>query len=707
MGASAGGSAGGAPTHLPGDRRPARSAIRAGDRSTSVNVSSRPVFPFTAIVGQERFKRALILNAINPRIGGVLVRGEKGTAKSTAVRALANLLPEIQIVAGCPFGCDPGDPGGQCTDCQEHLGAGDELAVRTRRVPLVVLPVGATEDRVVGTLDLEHAIQHGRRRFEPGLLASANRGILYIDEVNLLNDHLVDVLLDAAAMGTNYVEREGISFHHPAQFILAGTMNPEEGELRPQLLDRFGLAAEVETLREPVDRAEVVRRRIAFEADPAAFLERWTPAEEAERERIYQARKLLPSVQVGDGMLALITALCAEFAVDGLRADIVMYKAAATLAAYAGRGRVVHDDIRKAAELTLAHRQRRKPFQEIGLDEDQIEEAIRRHGRGGSGEQGEPEAGGETATGQAATPSGAGKGTAPGQQAGGDHVFPVGDVTPVKKLTVESRRAYTRGRRSTARTGEGRGPYIRSTPLKPPSAALAFDATIRTAAPFQPARRLRQPVGPAILLESSDLQQKVREVEQGNLILLVVDASASMGAEQRMVAVKGVVQSLLLDAYRRRDQVGLVAFWRTDAKLLLPPTRSVQLAQQRLKTLPTGGRTPLAHGLVLARETLRAAYHRNRDLSPLLVLLTDGRPNVALADGDPFADAQEAAVQLRRQGVPSVVLDTESGRFKLGRARDIATAMDGRYFDLEDVAANGLAGTIRLALGRRSGMFRF
>src|SRR5581483_5405840 len=267
---------------------------------------TRPVYPFTALVAQERMKRALILNTVNPRLGGVLIRGEKGTAKSTAVRGLANLLPELTVVADCPYGCDPNDHATACESCRER----HEPPRQRRKVPLVALPVGATEDRVVGTLDLERAIQEGRRRFEPGLLASANRGILYIDEVNLLNDHLVDVLLDAAAMGVNYVEREGISVEHPSHFILVGTMNPEEGDLRPQLLDRFALAVEVEGLNDPAARAEVVRRRIAFEQDPLAFAAQWEAAEAAERARILAARALLPEVRLDDRMLGLITQLC-------------------------------------------------------------------------------------------------------------------------------------------------------------------------------------------------------------------------------------------------------------------------------------------------------------------------------------------------------------------------------------------------------------
>ncbi|MBM2809895.1 MAG: Magnesium chelatase [Chloroflexi bacterium] len=335
----------------------------------------RPIFPFTALVGQERMKLGLLLNAVNPKIGGVLVRGEKGTAKSTAARALAALLPEEATVLNCRFGCDPNRQSSWCDECYARSSSG-RMQTYTRHVPLVELPVSATEDRVVGTLDIEHAVKQGERRFEPGVLASANRGILYVDEVNLLSDHLVDVLLDAAAMGVNYVEREGISFSHPAEFILIGTMNPEEGELRPQLLDRFALTVEVEGIPEPRLRAEVVRRRAAFELDPTQFNVLWGETEEEERARLVKARELLPDVTMPEVMLDLITRICSDLEVDGLRADIVMYKTAMTHAAYRGRVTVTPEDIRVAAMLALPHRRRRQPFDDASGDPGELERRI-------------------------------------------------------------------------------------------------------------------------------------------------------------------------------------------------------------------------------------------------------------------------------------------------------------------------------------------
>lgn len=308
-------------------------------------------FPFTAVVGQQDLQLALLLNAVAPNIGGVLVRGEKGTAKSTAVRALAALLPEVEVVAGCRFSCDPASPDPTCPD-GPHTGA----AAEARDARMVELPVGASEDRLVGALDIERALAEGVKAFEPGLLAAANRGILYVDEVNLLHDHLVDVLLDAAAMGASYVEREGVSVRHAARFLLVGTMNPEEGELRPQLLDRFGLTVEVAASREPDQRVEVVRRRLAYDDDPAAFAARWADEESAVRRRIVAARELLPKVRLGDGALKQIAATCAAFEVDGMRADIVMARTATALAAWDGRGDVLAEDVRQAALLALPDR---------------------------------------------------------------------------------------------------------------------------------------------------------------------------------------------------------------------------------------------------------------------------------------------------------------------------------------------------------------
>ncbi len=338
----------------------------------------RSLYPFSAIVGQEEMKTALLLNVVNPRIGGVLVRGEKGTAKSTAVRALAELLPEIAVVRGCPFSCDPGRPEALCPQCARTLAEQGELPARSRRVRVADLPVGATEDRVLGTLDLERAIRQGERRFEPGILAEAHRGVLYVDEVNLLEDHIVDVLLDAAAMGVNTVEREGVSFCHAAEFVLVGTMNPEEGELRPQLLDRFGLCVEVRGAGEAEARLEVISRHGAFEADPQAFRETWRQAGEDLARSVAAARELLPSVRVSESLLRQVVQLALDTGVDGHRADLVMVKTARTLAALDGRVEAGREDVRRAAALALPHRMRRRPFQQVAAGRGKVEQILAR-----------------------------------------------------------------------------------------------------------------------------------------------------------------------------------------------------------------------------------------------------------------------------------------------------------------------------------------
>lgn len=333
----------------------------------------RPVFPFTAIVGQEKMKQALLLNVINPGMGGVLIRGEKGTAKSTAVRALSRLLPKINVVKDCPFGCDPGQPNKMCPYChaswEEKPGS---LENTQKRIQVKDLPLGSTEDRVLGTLDLERAIKEGEKKFEPGILAEANRGILYVDEVNLLDDHIVDVLLDAAAMGVNTVEREGVSFSHPCEFVLVGTMNPEEGEIRPQLLDRFGLCVQVEGIADIDDRKAVVQKRLDFDQDPETFFESWQVQEKELSNKITKASQLLPEVKLTEQTLERICEICIQMKVDGHRADITMLKAAKGLAVLAGRTEVDKEDVFQAADMALPHRMRRKPFQDVGYEQDKV-----------------------------------------------------------------------------------------------------------------------------------------------------------------------------------------------------------------------------------------------------------------------------------------------------------------------------------------------
>jgi len=651
---------------------------------------TKTVYPFTAIVGQEKMKTALILNVINPKIGGVLLRGEKGTGKSLAVRALADLLPEIEVVAGCPFNCDPTNPKEMCDDCSSKAATGESLPVVKRHVSVVELPIGATEDRLVGTIDIEKAIKTGEKHFEPGLLAEANRNILYIDEVNLLDDHLVDVLLDAAAMGVNFVEREGISFSHPARFVLVGTMNPEEGELRPQLLDRFALSVEVKGISDKEARAEIVRRRVAFENDPASFIAEYREEQEKLRRRLIDAQKLLPEVKLDDEMLDLITKICIDFAVDGHRADITIYKTACTLAAFKGRTEVFEEDVMEAAELALPHRRRRKPFEEPKLERQQIQEIIQNWNKNKKSEP-PPFDNNSSRNDNDDKPL-------EREEPKKDDVFEVGSPFPVKPLSppvFDNVRRNSSGRRSKSKSKSKNGRYVSSViPKEGGAADLAFDATLRAAAPYQVRRRKESPSRTALLIEDWDLREKVRERKIGNLIVFVVDASGSMAAEERMTAAKGAILSLLIDAYQKRDNVGMVAFRKDTAELVLPPTRSVDLAQKCLAELPTGGRTPLAHGLKLGLETIRNYLTRDKEAVPLLVLISDGRANISIYNGDPVEDAKMVAEEIRLAGINSIVIDAEQDFVSLGLLQQICNRMGGKYLRLEELNASAVASAV-------------
>lgn len=656
-------------------------------------------FPFTAVVGQDDLRLALLLNAVSPAVGGVLVRGEKGTAKSTAVRALSALLPAVAVVPGCRFSCDPAAPDPACPDGPHEPGGGADRPAR-----MVELPVGASEDRLVGALDIERALAEGVKAFEPGLLADAHRGILYVDEVNLLHDHLVDLLLDAAAMGASYVEREGVSVRHAARFLLVGTMNPEEGELRPQLLDRFGLTVEVAASREPEQRVEVVRRRLAYDDDPDGFAARWAGEEAAVRQRIVAARRLLPGVRLGDGALRQIAATCAAFEVDGMRADIVMARTATALAAWAGRTDVLAEDVRQAALLALPHRRRRNPFDAPGLDEDKLDDTLEQYagdddggeddpdpdgpGGGGGGGGGPrpddgPQGGGDTAARPEAGEGGEPQASGAREQA----AAPAAEPFRTKALSVPGIGEGAAGRRSRARTEHGR-----TTGARRPRGTLTklhLAATVQAAAPHQ---RARGRSGPGLVIRRDDLRQATREGREGNLVLFVVDASGSMAARQRMGAVKGAVLSLLLDAYQRRDKVGLVTFRGAAAEVALPPTSSVDAAAARLGTLPTGGRTPLAAGLLRAHEVLRVERLRDPARRALVVVVTDGR---ATGGPEPVVQAGRAARLFAADGVASVVVDCESGPVRLGLAGQLAGELGGTAVTLDGLRADSIAGLVR------------
>jgi magnesium chelatase subunit D len=667
-----------------------------------------PVFPFTALVGSDELITALLLSAISPEIGGVLVRGEKGTAKSTAVRALAAVLPEQQVALDCRFGCDPE----RADDCPD--GPHDGPAA-TRPARLVELPVGATEDRVVGSLDLRRALGEGEAAYQPGLLADAHRGILYVDEVNLLHDHLVDVLLDAAAMGRNTVERDGVSISHPARITLVGTMNPEEGELRPQLLDRFGLTVQVAASRDHHVRAEVVRRRLEADLDPAGFAARYASSEAELTERLVAARDGVARIQLEDATLRTIARVCAGFDVDGMRADIVTARTAVAHAAWAGREHVTREDIRAAALLALPHRRRRAPFDAPGLDEDLLdrlldEEPDPEPPTGGDDGGGNDDDGGSSdesgprpeAAEDASSDSGRdSSGESPERPSDPAHESgpeapeepgalpspaPAGATaeasTPyrARRLELTGVGSGPTGRRSPALTPRGRVVGTHPAGHEPAGSPVHLTATLRASA----ARRAGR-TGPA-RVTGDDLRHAITRGREGNLVLLAVDASGSMAARKRMGEVKTAVLSLLLDAYQRRDRVGLVTFRGTGAEVALPPTSSVDAAAARLAELPHGGRTPLAEGLTEVARVVARERIRDRNQRALVIIVTDGR---ATAGDDALARAQRIA-DAWGHTADTVVVDCESGRFRMGLAADLAHRMGAEHIALEQVAASGL-----------------
>ncbi|MFI5718346.1 VWA domain-containing protein [Nocardia sp. NPDC051750] len=642
-----------------------------------------PGFPFSAVIGQEQLQLALILCAVHPGIGGVLVRGEKGTAKSTVVRALARLLPPVV----------------------------DESGARPAR--LVELPVGATEDRVVGSIDLERVLRDGEQAFRPGLLAAAHHGVLYVDEVNLLHDHLVDVLLDAAAMGRVHIERDGVSHSHPARFVLVGTMNPEEGELRPQLLDRFGLTVDVTASREVDVRMAVVRRRLDYEADPAGFAAAYAPADAEIADRILIARDRLPGTALDDVELRRIAAVCASFDVDGMRADLVVARTATAHAAWCGRDAVTAEDVRIAAELALPHRRRRDPFDEPGITAEQLDEAMRdaaEQAGDGAAEQtggqdespaGEQPSGSDTGDGSPPPdddPDGPGGGAGrpeegSGEKAGnsggpsgtGQTSAPVAAPVRPPRWEVAGLGEGAPGRRSRARTRQGR--VVNATADL--AGGLHLLGTLQAAAPQQWARGRR--TGP-LRLAAPDLRGAYREGREGNLVVFVVDTSGSMAARDRLSAVTGAVLTLLRDAYQRRDKVAVISVRGSEAELVLPPTSSTDIAVRRLSGLRTGGKTPLAAGLQKAREVVRRERVRDPRRRPMLVLLTDGR---ATGGTDPVRRARAGADRLARDGVTSIVVDCERGLVRLGLAAELAAALRGTMVRLTELTGSAVADAVR------------
>jgi magnesium chelatase subunit D len=644
------------------------------------------LYPFAAIVGQAKMKRALLINAVDPRTGGLLIKGERGTGKSTAARALADLLPEIETVADCPFSCNPNNEDEMCASCLERWKGGEPLPTCTRPMSFVTLPLNASEDRVVGTLDLERALREGVKDFEAGIFADANRALLYVDEVNLLDDHIVDILLDTAAMGVNIVEREGVSYSHPASFIMIGTMNPEEGELRPQLEDRFGLCVEVKGEKASEDRMEVIRRRQRFLEDPRLFRNSYEPAQETLRSGILRARELLPRIELTDAIMELVARIAVELGVCGHRADIATCQAARALAALEGRTTIGEGHIREAAEMALLHRLRKSPFDNQLKDLEQLDRIIERKGKLIDlplqdnlplpvAEEVSTPADGDV------NPSGALERGSVAAVSENETEIPA-----LQGLAAKAAR-LANGKRSSAITETGGGRRVGHRLPKPDeeikASNLAIDATLRAAAARTAGRDL------PLNVSREDMRTSIRRRKTGNLILFILDASASMGCYERIETTKKVVTQLLVDAYQKRDRVGLISFRDEGAQLVLNPTSSVQLANLRIKDIATGGATPLNHGLAMGLLVAKRELRRDPDISPLLVLITDGHGNVGYASDNPLRESLELSAKIRSQELCCMVFDTslETARAKAGRAapshaRRIADAMGAEYHHL-------------------------
>jgi len=696
---------------------------------THRRANAAEVYPFTAIVGQEEMKLALLLNVIDPKIGGVLIMGHRGTGKSTAVRALADLLPAIARVRDCLYGCDPLDEANLCGDCLARLDEKGKLIRELAPVPVVDLPLGATEDRVCGTINIERALKEGVKTFEPGLLARANRGFLYIDEVNLLEDHLIDLLLDVAVTGRNIVEREGVSIEHPARFVLVGSGNPEEGELRPQLLDRFGLQVEVRTVADLDERVEIVERREAFERDAERFRSSVQTGQESLRRRLLRARKSLHAVKLARSTLRRIAELCQQLSVDGHRGELIIARAARALAAFEGRREVSDEDVRRVAAMALRHRLRREPLEresggqriEQRLDklfpqDEKFEATAQAKGEcepdrpaASSSHGNNFESGGANKrfAEDGAGDAGESKSPIPLDASLPDDSFDsIPRARAKQAIASHSARRSANANRSSYNARRGR--YVRATSIKTAEARIALDATVRATVgsrqlavdgekrsvlssdKFKNKKRHNystQKLPTANCLLPTDLRYKRFKRKTGTLFIFAIDTSGSM-ALNRIAQAKGALVRLLQESYVKRDRVAIVSFRGQDAELLLPPSGSIARARRLLDELSIGGATPLAAGL--ANVLLVAARARSQGTERIaLLLFTDGRANVPLHMNGELDDRarrllieeelKALAASFQKSRVAVFVVDTQNRFTSGGEAVKLADALGASY----------------------------
>ena len=633
------------------------------------------IYPFTAVVGLEQVKRAILIALVNPHAGGLLIGGRKGTAKTTLVRAAQELLAPRKIIE---------------------------------------LPLNVTEDMLFGSIDIEYAVSKGERRFLPGILGKANNNVLYIDEANLLRQELLTAVLDANTAGFNHVERDGISFTHQVNYTVIGTMNPEEGILPGHILDRFGMYVDVQGEAEIANRVEIIKRALAYGKDIAEFRKQYAESVAELRELVNVSRETLKQVEVTEAMMQLAAQMCAQAFCAGHRAEIYLLEAARAIAVLEKRTYILPKDMQEAAVYVLAHRMRTPPEAQEMEQEQQQNEEPEENQEQEQNEDDAPEQPDELPP-PPQLPDNEDDGSNEdsdenneqdekqeqeqnsNQLASEEQIADIDRSFRIPKLVLDMGKNTTlrrgSGKRSATKTDLKQGRYVRAELPKAKVEDLAFDATIRAAAPYQ---RMREVNGCALNIQKEDLRQKVREKRIGNTFLFAVDASGSMGARERMRAVKGAIFYMLQDAYQKRDRVGMLAFRRQKAEVLLPITRSVDLAQKCLAEMPTGGKTPLADGLATALLTLARLNKKDSELEPILVLVTDGRANAVEEDGgDPVTAAIKMAEKIRKAKITSVVIDTENDFIKLGVAKKVAQAMGASYYSLSQLSKEQILRIVR------------
>jgi magnesium chelatase subunit D len=631
------------------------------------NSSNKP-YPFAAIVGQRDMQLALVLNIVDPLIGGVLIMGHRGTGKSTAVRALSELVPEIKVVSGCVYHCDPTNTENICSDCTTRLGSNKKISTHKQPVRIVELPLGATEDRVCGTINIERALKEGATTFEPGLLAQANRGFLYIDEVNLLEDHLVDVLLDVAASGWNRVEREGVSVEHPSRFVLIGSGNPEEGELRPQLIDRFGLHVEIKTEADLDSRIAVVERREAFDREPLAFTKRFASEQEELVRAIKSARRNLAKVKITRPVLKVIAQVCARLNVEGHRGELTMMRAARALAALEGHKRVGDDDVKRIAPMSLRHRLRQNVFEDSTAHErilEALEQTIASDAGIVSEERVDVKRQSESQTRDATLSFDQSRHN---QREGHENSAELPSEPPAENVTKLplKRKLNSRGNSQEERKSRGtkqravserRGRHARSVVHKTTAGKIALAATLRALMVARSAGSLSVP--------PHSLRYKLFSSKRGTLFIFLIDTSGSMG-RHRIALAKGAILDLLRQSYLNRDSVAIIPFRGVSASIALPPSRSILRAKRAIELLTVGGSTPLSAGMWCAAELLRRVRDQHSDKSVLI--FTDGRANVPLSQSKKGSHLREHLIEdevkklgaaIKQTRTKIVVVDTQ------------------------------------------------